>query len=340
MHIDQCLAMISSLESPPFLIARQPSRYPDFLQLYNAVGYSPDPAEASSDAWRNASSAVWRRLDTRLPATCTGAAFDDRLVSSWGMIPYSRTVVYAHSVCMEKTLAGALTLFYQSIQSLRWLDEAHGFCYYGGSYNKSSSFVTNFQNLDVLTNEQVRIDATQFDPIGIRRGAPFESLLVEELSLSADRETNIPDQYASLIGQNFVALDGLHKVRQYKIVLKSPARIVAHFIHHDASAFLTASNILQYSWLFVERWDDVKYLIPAIRQIGDFSATGIQVVCEKDKDGAAFNLVGERATEIFWIFTPASLRAELLSSFTSAFKKLIGRFKEEEVDTILRQLNR
>ena len=340
MWTDRCLEMSSSLELPPFFVRRQPSNYLDFLQFYKSVGYVPDSCKASLKEWQNSSFASWRRLDTQLPTTCTGAEFAGRLVSSWGMVPYSKTVIYAHSVCMEKTLAGALTLFYQSIQSLQWLNEAQTFCYYGGSYNKNSAFVTNLQKIDTpeRRKKQVRIDAIQFDPIDKRRDAPFNSVLIEELYLSPSQGAGLPDEYETLIGQSFFDLDGLHKVRHYKIALKSPARITGHFIYHDASTFLTASNVLQHSWLFVKKWEDVKYLIPSIRQIDDFPTIGIQVVCERNEDSAAPDLVGEKATEIFWVFTPAIFRAELLLSFTAAFKTLIGKFQEEEADNILLQL--
>ena len=82
-----------------------------------------------------------------MPDSCTGGFIEDRIVSSWGTLPFSPKVVYGHSVCMEKYLLAAATLYMQSLESLNWTERLGGFAFRAGSYKTKSAFTTGFQAL-------------------------------------------------------------------------------------------------------------------------------------------------------------------------------------------------
>jgi hypothetical protein len=88
---------------------------------------------------------IWTRMDQLLPGTYTGGLSGDTLVSAAGTLPLSTTAIYGHSFCMLKCPEAAVTLYAQSLESLRWMDHYQSEEYWVGSYGCYSRFVTLFQ---------------------------------------------------------------------------------------------------------------------------------------------------------------------------------------------------
>ena len=132
MKQDELLELLSHSHSSQFLLNRARRYYPYFIQLYANVGYAP--TDGSQHEWEHRTVGTWQEVDTAVPDSCTGGFIEDRIVSSWGTLPFSPKVVYGHSVCMEKSLLAAATLYMQSLESLNWTERLGGFAFWGKRY--------------------------------------------------------------------------------------------------------------------------------------------------------------------------------------------------------------
>ena len=338
MKPEELIDRLDAMNSPPFLIFRERSNYGKFLRLYRALGYGLESA-ASLQVWENLSIDTWQKVDRVLPNSCTGGSARGNIVSSWGTLPYSPKVVYGHSVCMERTLVAAATLYLQSLQSLRWIKYDDGVEFWGGSYNQNSSFSTGFQTLysDHLDRQQIRVLAVQFDPNGtqpLSSGSQFE--IVARPGFADNRCTTSYRHLEFLIGKPYLD-NNLHSVEHFCIVSRN-RHVVGHFVFHKSSPFLTAANVFQSSWLFFDQLSDLHHVIPYLRQFDSFAKIGIQVVVEREH-WSYIELNGEKGSPIFWVFTPRELILELHHSFQRAFCRVLEKYVLEEIDAVAVELN-
>jgi hypothetical protein len=330
MKSEDLLDRLSHTASSQFVLNRDERWYSEFLQLYANVGYAP--TDDARDEWKRQTISTWHKMDRAVPDTCTGGFVDSKVVSSWGTIPFSPKVAYGHSVCMEKSLMAAATLFKQSLESLTWVDRLGGFEFWAGSYKTQSAFTSGFQVLPPeLDCYQRRVFMIRFFPDPGAKSLDNFPLKTVELSGFVENQCTAAFIYLdSLICAPHESMSGFHSVKHFGIYDQCSTDAIGHLVFHDSVPNLTAANVPRFAWLFLAKWPDVNRVVPFLRQIAAFSNICIQAVCE-ETNCKQFDFPREDAVPAFWVFTPRKLVPHLRDSFQKAFCTVLKKYSGDEL---------
>jgi hypothetical protein len=322
-----------------FFVVRQPSNYSLFLRLYQEVGYAPSEAADLLD-WQERSRSVWRSMDQALPGTYTGGLVDDTLVSAAGTLPLSTTAIYGHSFCMLKRPEAAVTLYAQSLESLRWMNHYRSEEYWVGSYGCHSRFVTLFQRpVGMSIPGQLEIEVLLCFPLNTSTEKVEPNLVLEEIA-PADGLRSLQDyeEIFSVMASPHPALKKFHSIRIEAVKDKKTGEKIAVALIQDVPRELTAFNVYSWTWIFpTGSQTALANLCNRLRTVEDLKHRPLNIA-HKQSDIRFVEIPNEKLIPRFWAFTPRKQVPLLRESFRAAFLTLFNEFTEEEATNVLRFL--
>lgn len=336
----ETLNLIELIKSRPeaFFIPRTEDNYDLFLDLYQRVGYAPNTADETA-RWRDRSRDTWRMQDSILPASCTGGLDAEQVVSSWGTLPRARNVLYGHSVCMEKTVASAATLFAQSLYSIDQMERYPEFEYWAGSYANHSRFTSLFQRPNGWKIEgQLELEVVRLvRPKPAERGDHSQLAVEDVTNKHLECLSPLHLKWFVALREESPLLAHLHSFRAFALrdPLSGLLRCIA--IAQTIPPEFTAANVFSWTWIFPA--DGVSFnpsLYSALRSVAELRSAGLQLALNRESDFTS-NDLNEPTHPAFWALTPRSQMGALRRSFEEAFSSLLDRYCEDDLGDVLRR---
>ena len=311
---------------------RKPANYDAFLALHERFEDCPKADAAKAD-WRARCVDTWSKLDAAIPGTFTGGRCDNRLVSGFGTLPISPSIVYGHSLRMMKTLEAAATAYSQFLYSLEWMEKLPDVKYWAGSYHHGQRFVTLLQQrpLSTTVSGQLEYYAVRCSPLGMQRVATTDMFLTK--SSPSDEGLLCPEHstiYQHLSGAHPL-LKKYHRVSKATVHCSLTDKPVALALIQESLPELTAINIFAAPWIFpVANEGDVFSLFHRLRSIDEFVGQRLEIVLPAAvlPESAAV-LDGVRI--YFWALAPRISVFALRQTFRSAFEYLLGKYSDEKL---------
>jgi hypothetical protein len=316
-----------------YLVGRSRARYDLLIDLYQEVGYAPQSLELED--WRNHSVATWAQQDSLLPGNCTMGWDGSHVVSSWGNLPMSRDVLYAHSVCMTKSLAAAATLFAQSLYSLGYMERFQDVRYWAGSYDTRSRFTTLFQRplsgpiSDQLELEVLTVSSSAVPAPGVTHSASCEPVKAEHLNFIPPRS----QRFFGLLCEPNGSMATIHRVTPLA-VKDTSGNLKCLLLTQNVPAEFTAANVFSWTWVFPANGvvPDTQ-LVGAVRAVPGLGRSCLQIVYTLG-DNITFNGLKDAVVPAFWAFTPRNQLRKLQASFEEAFGLVLDRYPDEEIRSL------
>jgi hypothetical protein len=325
--------VLDFIESSPntFCIERTPKHYEALLGLYETIGYGPE-ATHERLAWQEASKTTWSMIDAILPGSTTCGAIGLAMPSSWSSISIAPGLTYMHSICMEKTLEGVVSLFAQAIKHLARFDRLKDSEYLAAGYACRSHFTSTFQRpKNFKIPSQIQIDTLLCCQREPKPRTPGIAAMLRDTTME-DEELLAPNQKwafrtLSRVDTSLAALRSVKRVtlrshtgnKHNALVLlqSAPPLMMAEDIHREALVFPVAdTNIVDLCRLLRGLQETCTmnlyfFLPPTI-----ISPPGIQ---------------GEVCEASFWAATAKKDRHLLLRSYREAFGPVLDKYPSSEL---------
>lgn len=320
-------------------LTRRQQNYSQFLDLYQRVGYAPEETQARL-VWEKRTAKTWRILDEGvLPGTCAGGLGPDGvIVSGWGTLPISPSVVYGHSVCMERTLWGVCTLYLLGLYSIDWANRIDGISHWAGSYPNHSGFTGRFQRPHFDIPGQIMVDvvkclprASEVEGPGTENPEPFQETDLDTLS-----ETH--RGVFHLLRSTHPMMAKVHKGSTFTVRSKC-GKVDAVLLVFDAIPELTAANVLSRVWAFPGT--HVVDILGLAKLLQNSSMNHHKVLHLVMPNGCKSNSL-DSATLIpsFWAFCPRESFKLLKMSLASAFEPTIAKYSSVDIGAVAMALTR
>ncbi|MBT3980956.1 MAG: hypothetical protein HOE90_06350 [Bacteriovoracaceae bacterium] len=310
------------------LVQRTRQNYKEFLELYKKVGYCDSTNEFE---WEETTQLNWEQQDKTIPGNCFGKRVEDDLVASVGTLPISENTIYGHSACMLKNL--------ESIESfLKLINIGFDLSYlipqiknYAGSYRRASRFTSRlvvvFDGHAAAKKQKIvnliRIKASkEIKPIS-------KKFNLEKISSTEFKESTATNKEISnnLTPTNNICKD-MHTQEYYKIYDDNNVTI-GTLIKNNSRENFTASDILNYSWLFTSKENINDDLIHSITNI--FQGCGLYVCTENFREIVKCEEIGIEGEDLFWTITELRECGPVVSSIAKAIYSVLKKYGDESL---------
>jgi hypothetical protein len=244
----------------PFVL-RDSKNQKDFASLYTRVGYDKkvgdyDRAIYTHNEWQEKTCKIWEAQDSIFPGNNLGVYDGSTLISSFGMLPISEKVAYAHSYAMEKGLASIASCFDALMFNVASTELIPSIRYFLGSGSTESTFTTRlfsaFKACPAPDRQHflysLRLSNGKEDTKNLM-GSKY--LIMED----DDIISTVPEQY-KIFFENFnhphPDLVHIHEVKHFKITDSETEKNIGYVIAHQAPEFMTAANFFRIAWCFLD----------------------------------------------------------------------------------------
>jgi hypothetical protein len=334
---NETLRLVELIKEQPeaWFIHRSEDNYDLFLDLYQRVGYAPGtPPEIAS--WKARSCQTWRMQDSILPKTCTGGLNAGRAVSSWGTLPKAKNILYGHSVCMDKTLASAATLFAQSLYSVAQMERYPEIGYWAGSYANHSRFTSLFQRPNAwkitgqLELEVIRTLQPNHSHLSVEPQLAVKCITKEHLECISSLHL----EWFGLLCEESPWLANLHSCKSFALTDHLSGKLKCVAIAQTVPAEFTAANVFAWTWIFPAHGVEIgRSLFAALRSVPQLQAVELQVALN-GRSHFESNDLSEPTQPAFWALTPRSQIDALRDSFEEAFRSLFDRYTADDLEGV------
>lgn len=280
--------------------------------------------------------------DSILPATCTGGLDAGEVVSSWGTLPKGKNILYGHSVCMEKTVASAATLFAQSLYSIDQMERYPEMEYWAGSYANSSRFTSLFQrpNTWKITGQLELEVVSLLQPRDVQRGIEPE-LAVERITnehLKCISSFHL--EWFEELRDESPSLAHLHSCTTFALTEHSSGALRCVAIAQTVPPEFTAANVFSWTWIFPAEGVAIgPSLYASLRSVPQLQTVEMQLALN-ERSGFKSNELNEPTHPAFWALTPRSQLGALRKSFEAAFGSLLDRYSSDELSEVHKRMHR
>jgi hypothetical protein len=317
-----------------YLANRQEDHYERLLALYCEVGYG---SEADNAGWRDKSVSTWSKIDSLMPGATTCGIVDGRVVSSWGSISIAPQLLYTHSLCMQKTLEGAVSLFAQAVHHFRMFSCMSRGSFLGAGFANKSGFTPAVfipKTFDITT--QIHIDS-----LLCHRSDALAYTHASSLDLSCT--TSSDDQY--LTYQQRAIFNALSQVdpRLMGCRLVTPAAVrrsdggepVALLIFQSALPFITAVDIHAEILVFpAHETIELEGLCHSLRRISAIGSADLYLFLPA-RPRTLISIQGETVYPSFWVATPQEQCQALQRACREAFVYILRKYSDQELGAYL-----
>jgi hypothetical protein len=324
-----------------FCAARTVGNYGQLLDLYERVGYGPK-SMAVREKWRRETISSWSYIDSVLPGTCTVGMHRDELISSWGTIPLTSNLLYTHSVCMLKSLAGAVTLMAQALLSVNWLHRFPELSYLGTGYSYRSTFTARFQRpRNFKIPAQIETESIVCTPVRNKRMTPSSVGLL--FDCKPEHETLLAENHRWLFNSfshPFPRFRDRHSIRQLAVFNAFEEVPLALILVQDGPPFLTAADVHREILVFPVRGGaSLDRICSRLRSINEFDDTALYVFLRPDESSPT-RIDGETLDYSFWVATNRDQAELLRRSYVDAFTSVLQKYSQEDISDYLRNARR
>jgi hypothetical protein len=327
--------IIAAEERPEaFFSPRVADHYNDLLDFYETIGFGPN---APMPMWRAQTRQSWSVIDGGMSGTSTIGRHGGSIVSSWGTIPVSGDLLYTHSGCMQRSLAGAATLMAQSLQSLSWFDRLPSMNYLAMSYLYRSRFTTQFQRpKQFVIPSAAASEALLCVPVGNNhQGNPDNSMIIashpQDRLLLSDNHRWIYDRYSTPYEYSAGALPP-QSMTCYLAKENNPIALV---LAQEHLPFITASDAHRDVLVFPTAYgNNTQILCRALRAVASLANRTFYMFLRYDST-VPTEMGGERVERSFWIATSQVHRGLLKRSYLAAYSDLLLRYSNDQIVSYL-----
>lgn len=312
---------------------RTRENYCDFLALHEQFEECPRSEDAKA-MWRARCVDTWSTLDSVLPGTFTGGRFAGHLVSGFGTLPFSPTVLYGHSLRMIKTLEAAATAYTQFLYSLEWMEKLPAMEYWAGSYHHGQRFVVMLQQrpLAVTIPDQLEFYALRCSPTASPKH--FEAASAFIVDSSPEDEALISPEHAAIyrhLSSSHPQIGRCHRVLRATVRCSHSNKPLALVLLQTSLPELTAVNIFAAPWIFpVAEEPDVLRLYHRIRNIEELESRRLEVLLPIGAPPDP-KFLDDNMLIYFWALAPRKSLPALRQSFRFAFEYLLSKYPDDQL---------
>lgn len=333
LEIDSLLSELKNLKNPRWISSRQKNNYSLFINLYQTIGYENRFA-VPNEKWREMTLFSWKIQDELLPGNCTAAVINGSAISSCASLPLNKSVIYGHSYCMQKTLYGLLTKYWQMIATLDFVKLSSSVEYYAGSFHQSSGFTTKlFRSNDIINpiKDQTTIYSVQLLPnLDFNKYIITPKFTFEEFDLNT---INIlPNSIAKailLFSQKNDLFGEYHKINSFAVYKNKNIKAVV--ISHQAPAFFTAADVFNFAWVFVVNEIDIAELVNFLRCQPELENKVIELIYFDGAHPPPIFASFDTQKHKFWVFTPRENIEQLHFSINEAVKSVLVKYSNDDI---------
>jgi len=317
---------------PQNITYREKDNYGLFYDLFKEVGYAQEEDVDHKEKTQKA----WSEQDKVLPGNSFGTIQDEQLVSSCSMIPFSKSAVYGHSYCMQKSLEGASGFLKQAILTLSWIQLIQDSKYFMGAYKIGSRLTARVHlsfNHCASPIDQYIINCNQILPQGSTSERKEDNFLLEILEDSSGLDLTPKHQkIIEILGQEAEAPLNLIKINNF--LVKKNQVPYAVLISQSSDANSTASNMTNNLWvLFLSKCDDATELCEFIRSVDLFKSKRIQLT-DVGLDAAPKYNGNEVLRPAFWTISHKDEIGVLIASLSKTFYSVLIKYGDDAKDKL------